>query len=109
MSIKSIRTKIALAAGLCLFITSGAIVVYNIYSSTSSLKVVSIQASELVKEETVGKLRSTAVKSAQSISLKMEQALTLANTIAVNTAALKYYDMFQNYQSLSRRFLMTFF
>ncbi len=102
MSIKSIRTKIALAAGVCLIITAGAIVGYNIYSSSSSLKVVSHQAAELIKEETLKGLETTAIKSAQSIDVKIDQGLNVARTIASSTSALKYYDLLKNTQSLNR-------
>lgn len=102
MSIKSIRTKIALAAGLCLIVTVGAIVGYNIYSSSSSLKVVSNQASELIIKETLEGLEATAIKSAQSISVNIDQGLNVARTVASSTAALKQYDLLEKTQSLSR-------
>ncbi|MCE0492633.1 methyl-accepting chemotaxis protein [Vibrio salinus] len=102
MGIKSIRTKIALAAGVCLVVTSGALVSYNIYSSTSSMKVISERASQLITEETIKKLEATAIKSAQSISSNIDQGLNVARTIATSTKALKYYDLLKDTQSLNR-------
>lgn len=102
MSIKSIRTKIALAAGLCLVVTSGAIVSYSVYSSAASQQSVSQQASALVKESAFNELTSTTVRSAQVINQRIEEGLGLARTLATSVSALKSYGVSHNENNLTR-------
>lgn len=105
MNIKSIRTKIALAAGLCLIVTSGAIVGYSVYSSAASQQSVSKQASALVKESAFKELTSTTVKSAQYINQRIEAALSLASILASSVSAVESYDTSHSGNSLSRESL----
>ncbi|MCE0492641.1 methyl-accepting chemotaxis protein [Vibrio salinus] len=102
MKLKSIQTKIALTAGICLFITAGMLVVFSIYSSTTTQGFVSHNVSSLVNNETEKKLVSTAQDYAQSISRRLEEAISSARAIADASGAAKAYDLNHNVQSLTR-------
>ncbi|RQW63444.1 methyl-accepting chemotaxis protein [Vibrio viridaestus] len=103
MRIKSIRMKIAFAAGLCLIVTSAALVGYSVFSSNQSLDLVSEKTSSLVKEVTLQQFEATAAESAQTIYQRINEGLSIARTIASSTSALKYYDLMQDTHSLNRR------
>ncbi|WNJ95277.1 methyl-accepting chemotaxis protein [Vibrio ruber] len=92
MTLKSIQTKIALAAGICLFITSGILVGYGIYSTSATQQLVSKQVSTIVKTITINKLEATASDYAQSISRRLEKGLNAARTLAEAASASKSYE-----------------
>ncbi|MDW6003836.1 methyl-accepting chemotaxis protein [Vibrio mangrovi] len=92
MTFKSIQTKIALAAGICLFITSGLLVGYSVYSSSVSQQLVSQQVSTIVKSTTISQLEATASNYAQSISRRLEKGLDAAQTLADAASASKTYE-----------------
>lgn len=102
MNIKSIRTKISMAAGICLIATSGAIVSYSVYSSAASQKSVYEKTSALVKASAYKELTSTTVKSAQFINQRIEEGLGLARTLANSVSAIKSYGIVNNEINLTR-------
>jgi methyl-accepting chemotaxis protein len=102
MNIKSIRTKISLAAGICLIATSGAIVSYSVYSSAASQKSVYEKTSAQVKASAYKELTSTTVKSAQFINQRIEEGLGLARTLANSVSAIKSYGVLHNEINLTR-------
>ncbi len=92
MTFKSIQTKIALTAGICLFITSGILVGYGVYSASTTQQLVSQQVSTIVKTITISELEATASKYAQSISRRLEKGLNAARTLAETASASKAYE-----------------
>ncbi|SHF07958.1 methyl-accepting chemotaxis protein [Vibrio gazogenes] len=92
MTFKSIQTKIALTAGICLFITSGILVGYGVYSASTTQQLVSQQVSTIVKTITISELEATAAKYAQSISRRLEKGLNAARTLAEVASASKAYE-----------------
>ncbi|CAM3897324.1 Methyl-accepting chemotaxis protein IV [Vibrio aerogenes CECT 7868] len=102
MKLKSIKTKIALAAGICLFTTAGVLVGFSIYSASSNQKLVTNQVSKLVKKTTLKKLETTASGYAQSISRRIEDGLTSARAIANSVSAIKAEDDNNHIQTLNR-------
>jgi methyl-accepting chemotaxis protein len=102
MSIKSIRTKIALAAGVCLIATSGAIVSFSVYTSSASQQSVSRQTSTLVADVSLRELKEATAKSAQLISQRIEDGLGLARNLATSVSAMKSYGIANNESNLTR-------
>ena len=102
MKIKSIKIKMALAAGLCLAASTLALVGYNVYSSANSQQFVSYRSSELIKEEALKKLELTATESAKQISIKIDLALDRATTMASSIAAIKSSERSLSGNSLDR-------
>lgn len=103
MKLKSIQTKIALAAGVCLFATAGVLVTYGIYSANMSQKLVSEKVSKIAKDTTFDKLEATATGYSTEVRRKMEKGLGAAKTIASSMSAIKTYDQQSNHQTLSRK------
>ncbi|MDC0612110.1 methyl-accepting chemotaxis protein [Vibrio sp.] len=102
MTFKSIQTKIALTAGLCLFITAGILVAFSIYSSTTTQTFVNQNVSLLVSKTTEEKLVATAQDYAQAISRRLEDGIGAARATANAASASKEYDEKNNTQSLNR-------
>jgi len=102
MKLKSIQTKIALAAGICLLITAGILVTYSIYSSTMTQSIISKDVSKLVSKTTEEKLIATAQDYAQTISRRLEAGISAAKAIANAASASKEYDLKNNTHSLNR-------
>lgn len=105
MSIKSIRTKIALAAGVCLIATSGAIVGFSVYTSSASQQSVSRQTSTLVADVSMRELKEATAKSAQLISQRIDEGLGLARNLATSVSAIKSYGVANNENNLTRNSL----
>ncbi len=103
MKLRSIQLKIALAAGLCLFITAGILVGYSVFSATTSQKLVSEKVTTLVENTSLKELEATASEYAQSISRRIEKGLNAARTLANTTSASKLYDQGRGTTSLDRR------
>ncbi|MDW6092827.1 methyl-accepting chemotaxis protein [Vibrio rhizosphaerae] len=103
MTFKSIQTKIALAAGICLFITSGILVGYGVYSSSATQQLVSRQVSTIVKQTTISKVEATASTYAQSISRRLEKGLNAARTLAEVASAAKTYQITHQTEQLTRK------
>lgn len=103
MKLRSIQLKIALAAGLCLFITAGILVGYSVYSSSSSQKLVTNKVTTLVENTTLKELQATASDYAQSISRRIERGLDAARTLASAARASKLNDLATETNSLNRR------
>ena len=82
MNIKSVRTKIAGIAGVCLFFTSAILVGYNLYSSLSSQRLVSTRVSALVEERALNGLNNLAGQYAGEIRAEFDVALDAARTMA---------------------------
>ncbi|CAG8998583.1 MAG: Methyl-accepting chemotaxis protein McpU [Candidatus Celerinatantimonas neptuna] len=92
MKLKSIQGKIALAAGVCLLVTSGILVSYSLFSSLTTQSYVSQQVSMLTEKSTLQGLENLAQFYASSISRRLEPGLTAARTLAELASAAKQED-----------------
>lgn len=103
MKIKTIKMKIALAAGVCLVATAGILVGYSVYSATSSQTLVSTQVTKLIKETTLKKLESTAADNSKVITSQIEEGLNAANILALSMSAIRQSDDKSQIDSLDRQ------
>lgn len=102
MTINSIKTKIALAAGLCLVTASVSLVGYSVYSANESRNFVSAESSNLIKEEALKKLELTAVDAANTIDERIDAGLETAKAIATFVATIKTQDTLSDSRHLER-------
>lgn len=93
MKFKSIQTKIAVTAGLCLLITAGILVGYSVYSAQNTQTLVSEKVSALATETTLKELEATASSYSESISRRLEEALSAARAISDAMSAAKEAEM----------------
>jgi len=88
MQFKSVQTKIAMIAGLCLLSAITVLVVYGLYSARNTQNMVSEQVSTLQRETTMENLENLAGKQAGKIQeqfdLALDAARTMANTFEVS-------------------------
>lgn len=88
MNIKSVRTKIAGIAGLCLILSSAILVGYNLYSGHASRQMIGDRVSSLVEEGAKHSLANLAGQYAGKIQAEflvaLDAARIMANTFAVS-------------------------
>jgi methyl-accepting chemotaxis protein len=82
MKFKSVRTKIAGIAGVCLIISSVFLVGYSIYSARSTQTLVNTRVSELTESRSLEGLKSLAGDYAGKIQVTFVDALVSARTMA---------------------------
>lgn len=103
MNVKSIQTKIALAAGICLLITAGSLVGFSVYTAHTSQQLVSQKVTDLVQETTLEQLEMTAIKNAEVIRRRLEVGLNTARTMADSVSGIKTIDSKSNHETLTRK------
>ena len=88
MQFKSVQTKIAVIAGLCLLSAVTVLVIYGLFSARNTQNIVSEQVATLQKETTMDGLKSLAGEQAGKIQeqfdLALDAARTMANTFEVS-------------------------
>ena len=88
MQFKSVQTKIAVIAGLCLFSAVTVLVIYSLFSAGNTQNIVSEQVATLQKETTMESLKNLAGEQAGKIQeqfdLALDAARTMANTFEVS-------------------------
>lgn len=82
MNFKSVRTKIAGIAGICLIISSVILVGYSVFSSKSSQTVVNDRVGSLVQSRSLDGLKNLAGNYAGQIQSEFQVALDAARTMA---------------------------
>ena len=82
IKLKSIQTKIAALAGLCLIGSATALVVYGVVSTSSNQSFVTRNVTELLDSKTKEALQAVASTQAGSIQVELETALDAARTMA---------------------------
>lgn len=92
MQINSIKTKIALAAGICLVTASVSLVAYSVFSANESRDYVAEQSTNLIKVEALKKLELTAAAAANTVDEKIDSGLETAKAIATFVASVKAQD-----------------
>ena len=102
MQLRSIKTKIVLATGISLLITSAILVGAGVYSSSSTNRLISHQVSTLVERISLEKIQSVGSEYAVVISRRLEKGLEAARTLASSAAAAKSHDAAQGGQALNR-------
>ena len=102
MQLRSIKTKIVLATGISLLITSAILVGAGVYSSSSTNQLISNQVSTLVERISLEKIHSVGSEYAAIISRRLEKGLEAARTLASSAAAAKSHDAAQRGQTLNR-------
>ncbi|HML56696.1 MAG TPA: cache domain-containing protein, partial [Solidesulfovibrio magneticus] len=81
MQLKSIQTKIVLLAGVCLLVTSAALVGYSLYSAGKNQALVSQRVGKLLEEDAKRNLASLAASQAAVIQSALEDNLVAARTM----------------------------
>ena len=81
MQLKSIQTKIVLLAGVCLLVTSAALVGYSLYSAGKNQALVSQRVGRLLEEDAKRNLSSLAASQASVIQSALEDNLVTARTL----------------------------
>lgn len=89
MKLKSIQSKIAVTAGLCLLLTAGILVGYSVYSAQNTQTLVTEKVSKLATETTLKEIKATAANYSESISRRLEEALSAARAISDAMSAAK--------------------
>ncbi|WP_044620328.1 methyl-accepting chemotaxis protein [Gynuella sunshinyii] len=96
MKLKSIQSKIAIIGGACLLVTAGVLVLFSIYSSLATQKLVSDQASAQVENEALAGLLNLAHRYVNQTSEKLNRGIdaarTLANVFSVSKSNLNVGD-----------------
>ncbi|WP_428240268.1 methyl-accepting chemotaxis protein [Gynuella sp.] len=82
MKLKSIQSKIAVIGGACLLVTAGVLVSFSIYSSLTTQKLVSDQASTQVENEALAGLLNLAHRYVNQTSEKLNRGIGAARTLA---------------------------
>ncbi len=82
MKFKSVQTKIAVIAGVCLVILSSILVGYNLYSARSNQKFINKRVARLIEERSLNGLESMAGEYAKKIQIDFEVAIDAARTMA---------------------------
>jgi methyl-accepting chemotaxis protein len=82
MKFKSVRTKIAGIAGICLILSSAFLVGYSIFSARSTQDMVNTRVSDLIKNHTLEAMKSLAGDNAGKIRSEFYVALDAARTMA---------------------------
>jgi methyl-accepting chemotaxis protein len=82
MKFKSVRTKIAGIAGLCLIVSSAVLVGYTLYSESNTQKLVNTRVSKLIEERSLDSLKNLAGKYAGEIQAEFLEALDAARNMA---------------------------
>ena len=77
---RSIKQKIALAAGLGLFFTAAALVAYGIYATNDTKNFVSSQVSELLEKTSIGALESLVSDRATEVETALQDNIDTART-----------------------------
>ncbi|WP_409422297.1 methyl-accepting chemotaxis protein [Pseudaeromonas sp. ZJS20] len=102
MQLSSIKTKIVLASGISLLVTSAILVGVGVSSSSSTNRLISQQVSTLVERVSMEKIQSIGSEYAAIISRRLEKGLEAASTLARTAAAAKTHDAGQGGQTLNR-------
>ncbi|WP_342607226.1 methyl-accepting chemotaxis protein [Vibrio tritonius] len=102
MTINSIKTKMALAAGICLVTASVSLVGYSVFSANESRDFVSEESTRLIKEETLKKLELTAAAAANTVDERIDAGLETAKAIATFVASVKAQDEKSGSKRLNR-------
>ena len=92
MKFKSVRTKIAGIAGVCLIISSVFLVGYSIFSARSTQTLVNTRVSELIESRSLDGLKSLAGDYAGKIQVTFVDALVAARTMADTFTVAKSSD-----------------
>ena len=92
MQFKSVRTKIAGIAGLCLIISSAFLVGYSLYSARSTQGLVTTRVSSLIESRSLEGLKSLAGEYAGRIQVTFVDALVAARTMADTFMVAKSAD-----------------
>lgn len=82
MNIKSVRTKIAGIAGVCLIVSSAILVGYNLYSGSATRHLVNTRVSTLIQARSLDGLKNLAGHYAGKIQAEFLVALDAARTMA---------------------------
>ncbi len=82
MKFKSVRTKIAAIAGICLILSAAILVGYNVYSARSTQQLVNTRVSKLVESRSLSGLKNLAGTYAGKIRADFLVALDSARTMA---------------------------
>ncbi len=82
MNFKSVRTKIAVIAGVCLAITATVLVGYSLYSARSTQQMVNERVSGLIETRSLDGLKNLARNYAGKIAVDFVVALDAARTMA---------------------------
>ncbi|MES9996574.1 methyl-accepting chemotaxis protein [Desulfovibrio aminophilus] len=89
MQLRSIKQKIALAAGLCLAATAALLVVYGLFSARSTQSFVQENVTRLIEKSTQQGLQAEALSQAGVIQGELQVNLDTARTLASTFAELK--------------------
>jgi methyl-accepting chemotaxis protein len=92
MKIKSVRTKIAGIAGLCLIVSAAFLVGYSLFSARSTQTLVNTRVSELIESRSLDGLKSLAGDYAGKIQVAFVEALDAARTMADTFMVAKSSD-----------------
>lgn len=89
MKFKSLQARICLTAGICLFVSSGSLVLYGLLSARANEQFVAGEVSALVEKATIREVQNLAESRANAIQAKLQNALDVARTMANTFAASK--------------------
>jgi methyl-accepting chemotaxis protein len=92
MNFKSVRTKIAAIAGVCLIISSAILVGYNLYSGKKSRQLISTRVSSIIESRSLDGLKNLAGNYAGKIRAEFQVALNAARTMADTFMVAKSTD-----------------
>jgi methyl-accepting chemotaxis protein len=89
MKLNSLKARVCVTAGICLFFSSASLVVYGLFSARANEQFVSTEVSALVEKSTIREIQNLAESRANAIQAKLQNALDAARTMANTFAASK--------------------
>lgn len=92
MELKSIQTRIALWAGLCLLITSTALITYSLVSANNAQEFVNDRVSTLLDQGIRERLKARASAEASEIQNRLAVAMEAGRTLAQTFTSVKIKD-----------------
>lgn len=89
MKFKSLKTRICVTAGICLFVSSASLVIYGLFSSRANEQYVAMEVTTLIEKSTIREIQNLAESRANAIQTKLQNALDAARTMATAFATSK--------------------
>ncbi|WP_244890921.1 cache domain-containing protein, partial [Modicisalibacter xianhensis] len=92
MHFKSLRTFITLLVGTCILVVIGVLIAYSLFANSRSQALVESQTTALLESNIEKRMLTLAADQAGDIQRKLEQALTLARSLAMTNALMGKRD-----------------
>ncbi|WP_243836212.1 methyl-accepting chemotaxis protein, partial [Modicisalibacter xianhensis] len=92
MRFKSLRTFITLLVGTCILVVIGVLIAYSLFANSRSQALVESQTTALLESNIEKRMLTLAADQAGDIQRKLEQALTLARSLAMTNALMGKRD-----------------